>query len=104
MKSEYRQAVESVIAQEAKLAEVRRLHGDALARVAETTKWLGLNEKTLEEYESRLAELEAAVPNERSGRIDRLESEIDDLRRSFKRIARGYLSGKPAIDGLPIEA
>lgn len=104
MKSQYRQAVESVISQEAKLAEVSRLHNEALAHVAETTKWLALNEKTLEEYEGRLAGLEAANPNGEPGRIDRLESEVDDLRRSFKRIAGCYLSGKPPIDGLPLEA
>ena len=32
MKSEYRQAVESVLAQDAKLAEVTKLHAAAVAR------------------------------------------------------------------------
>lgn len=103
MKSEYRQAVEAVIAQEAKLAEVRRMHAEALAQVKKTTELVAFNEGALKEYDGRLAKLEAARPNGEPGRVDRLESEVDDLRRSFKRIAGIYLSGKPVIDGLPPE-
>ncbi|WP_421557771.1 hypothetical protein [Pseudomonas canadensis] len=58
MKSEYRQAVESVIAQEAKLAEVKGIHEDAVARVAQTTEWVSRNESSLNACEDRLAKLE----------------------------------------------
>ncbi|ETF07024.1 hypothetical protein [Pseudomonas moraviensis] len=59
MKSEYRQAVESVIAQESKLAEVRHMHAEARARLETTTEWLAVNEKTLAEYEGRVAQIES---------------------------------------------
>ncbi|AOA04591.1 hypothetical protein [Pseudomonas sp. TMW 2.1634] len=58
MKSEYRQAVESVISQEAKLAEVKEIHAQAVECVAKTAKWVALNEASLKKYEDRLAELE----------------------------------------------
>lgn len=58
MKSEYRQAVEAVIAQEAKLAEVARLHADAAVREKQLSKALQLNRDTLERYESRVSEFE----------------------------------------------
>lgn len=61
MKSEYRQAVESVIAQEAKLAEVANLHAEALARVEKTTEWVALNEKTLKEYVGRVEQIESLL-------------------------------------------
>lgn len=61
MKSEYRQAVESVIAQEAKLAEVKKLHDEALDRLRETTEWVELNEATLKKYEDRLSGIEASL-------------------------------------------
>lgn len=41
MKSEYRQAVEAVIAQEAKLAEVKKLHTDAAALEKQFSESLG---------------------------------------------------------------
>jgi hypothetical protein len=58
MKSEYRQAVESVIAQEMKLAEVTKLHAEAVARVAQTAEWVSRNEASLNACEDRLAKLE----------------------------------------------
>ncbi|MCP6695878.1 hypothetical protein [Pseudomonas donghuensis] len=61
MKSEYRQAVESAIAQEVKLAEVRKLHDEVVARSAQTAEWVRLNEASLKKCEDRLAELEKAM-------------------------------------------
>ncbi|WP_339441308.1 hypothetical protein [Pseudomonas proteolytica] len=61
MKSEYRQAVEAVIAQEAKLAEVANLHAEALAQVEKTTEWVALNEKTLKEYVGRVEQIESLL-------------------------------------------
>lgn len=58
MKSEYRQAVEAVIAQEAKLAEVDRLHADAVVREKQLSEALQLNRDTLERYKSRVSEFE----------------------------------------------
>ncbi|QQX60928.1 hypothetical protein [Pseudomonas chlororaphis] len=59
MKSEYRQVVESIISQEAKLAEVKKMHDEALARVAQTAEWVKFNEASLKKYEDRLAEIES---------------------------------------------
>lgn len=61
MKSEYRQAVESVIAQEAKLAEVIKLHADAAAREKQLSEALRLNQETLARYEARVSELESQM-------------------------------------------
>lgn len=61
MKSEYRQVVESIISQEAKLAEVKRLHAEAVARVELTGEWVTFNETSLEKYQNRLVNLEAGV-------------------------------------------
>ncbi|MDP4572292.1 hypothetical protein Q8O96_24775 [Pseudomonas sp. LPH60] len=61
MKSEYRQAVESVIAQESKLAEVAKLHADAVAREKQLAEALRSNQETLERYEARAAELESQI-------------------------------------------
>ncbi|WP_162094824.1 hypothetical protein [Pseudomonas chlororaphis] len=61
MKSKYRQAVESVIAQEAKLAEVKKMHDEAVGRLQKTAEWLALNEASLKSYEDRLAELERSL-------------------------------------------
>jgi hypothetical protein len=58
MKSQYRQAVESVIAQEAKLAEVQKLHADALDRARQLADALRLNQETLARYEARVSDLE----------------------------------------------
>lgn len=60
MKSEYRQAVESVIAQEAKLAEVARLHAAAVAEEKKLAEALRFNRESLARYEARLASLERA--------------------------------------------
>ncbi|BAV74185.1 bacteriophage host specificity protein [Pseudomonas chlororaphis subsp. aurantiaca] len=59
MKSEYRQVVESIISQKAKLAEVKKMHDGALARVAQTAEWVKFNEASLKKYEDRLAEIES---------------------------------------------
>ena len=58
MKSQYRQAVESVIAQEAKLAEVQKLHADALDRARQLADALRLTQETLARYEARVSDLE----------------------------------------------
>lgn len=58
MKSEYRQAVESVIAQEMKLAEVTKFHADAAAREKQLSEALRFNQEALEQCECRVAELE----------------------------------------------
>ncbi len=62
MKSEYRQAVESVIAQEAKLAEVVRLHVEAAAREKQLAEDLRFNEETLARYEARVSNIESQLP------------------------------------------
>ena len=61
MKSEYRQAVEAVIAQEAKLAEVRAMHADAAAREKQLAQALRLNQETLAGYEARVSAIESQV-------------------------------------------
>ena len=58
MKGQYRQAVESVIAQEAKLAEVQKLHADAIDRARRLADDLRLNQETLARYEARVSDLE----------------------------------------------
>lgn len=63
MKSSYRQAVESVIAQEAKLAEVTKLHAAAVAREKQLADALRSNRETLERYEARVTELESQILN-----------------------------------------
>lgn len=66
MKSEYRQVVESIISHEAKLAEVKKTHDEAVARVAQTTEWVKFNEASLKKYEGRLAVLEAGLTGSES--------------------------------------
>ncbi|CAI8802089.1 TTKRSYEDQ domain-containing protein [Pseudomonas sp. IT-P74] len=61
MKSKYRQAVESVIAQEAKLAEVTHLHAGAAVREKELAEALRLNQQTLARYEADVSELESQM-------------------------------------------
>ncbi|MBB3239165.1 hypothetical protein FHW68_000637 [Pseudomonas sp. Tn43] len=61
MKSKYRQAVESVIAQEAKLAEVTQLHDGAAAREKQLAEALRLNQETLARYEACVSELESQM-------------------------------------------
>ena len=58
MKSEYRQAVESVIAQEAKLAEVTRLHAEAATNAERLAGALRFNQESLARYEERVSDLE----------------------------------------------
>lgn len=58
MKSEYRQAVESVIAQEVKLAEVIQAHSDSVLKEQHLAEAVLLNKATLKRYESRVAEIE----------------------------------------------
>ncbi|AZE73156.1 hypothetical protein C4K00_2928 [Pseudomonas synxantha] len=83
MKSEYRQAVEAVIAQEAKLAEVARLHTDAAAREKQFSEALRFNQETLEQYERRVAELEPS----NKGTVD-LQSQISEINSSLKFLCR----------------
>lgn len=85
MKSEYRQAVEAVIAQEAKLAEVTRLHTDAAAREKQFSEALRFNRDTLEQYERRVAELEPA--SKESVRPE-LQGEIKEINSSLKFLCR----------------
>jgi hypothetical protein len=59
MKSEYRQAVESVIAQEAKLVEVSQMHEEAVAKESQLSEALRHNRETLVRYEARVSEIEA---------------------------------------------
>ncbi|GLO52497.1 hypothetical protein CXG50_12225 [Pseudomonas plecoglossicida] len=61
MKSLYRQAVESVIAQEAKLAEVAKLHSEAAAREKQLAGALRFNQETLARYEVRVSEIESLM-------------------------------------------
>ncbi|WP_183145806.1 hypothetical protein [Pseudomonas syringae] len=63
MKSKYRQAVESVIAQEAKLSEVARLHDGAVGREKQLAAALRFSQETLERYEARVTELESQILN-----------------------------------------
>lgn len=58
MKSEYRQIVESIISQEAKLAEVKKMYDGAVARERELAGAVQFNEASLKKHEDRLAELE----------------------------------------------
>lgn len=85
MKSEYRQAVESVIAQEAKLAEVANLHADAAALEKQFAEALRLNQETLELYERRVGELEAV--NTETAESS-LQGEIKEINASLKYLCR----------------
>jgi hypothetical protein len=58
MKSQYRQAVESVIAQEAKLAEVTQAHAESALKERHLADAVRANRETLERYESRVSEIE----------------------------------------------
>ncbi|WP_223535701.1 hypothetical protein [Pseudomonas sp. GL-B-16] len=85
MKSEYRQAVESVIAQELKLADVIKLHADASAREKQLADALKLNHETLARYEARVSELEPV--NEGVADLG-LQSEIKEINASLKFLCR----------------
>lgn len=61
VKSEYRQAVESVIAQEKKLAEVEDMYASAAAQERRLAEDLRLNRETLSRYEDRVAEIESQI-------------------------------------------
>lgn len=84
MKSEYRQAVESVIAQEAKLAEVTHLHAGAVSREKQLAEALRLNQETLAQYEARVAELESA-----SLAFQEVQGELKEINASMKFLCRG---------------
>lgn len=88
MKSEYRQAVESVIAQEAKLAEVTRLYADAQAKEQQLARAVRTNRETMAHYEARVAELE---PVNQSSLLLDLRSEMDSLKASVKMLCRESL-------------
>ena len=61
MKSEYRQAVESVIAQEAKLAEVVRMYAEVVVKEEQLSETLRLNRETLARYEARVIDIESQL-------------------------------------------
>lgn len=61
VKSEYRQAVESVIAQEKKLAEIEDMYASAAAQERRLAEDLRLNRETLSRYEDRVAEIESQI-------------------------------------------
>ena len=83
MKSEYRQAVESVIAQEMKLAEVTKLHADAAAREKQLSEALRFNQEALEQCERRVAKLE---PTNKG--TEELQSQIGEINASLKFLCR----------------
>ncbi|UVE47722.1 hypothetical protein KS461_10745 [Pseudomonas chlororaphis] len=85
MKSEYRQAVESVVAQEAKLAEVTKLHADAAAREKQLSEALRLNQEALTKYEARVAEIESANA---SPVIQGVQRELKEISASMKFLCR----------------
>lgn len=85
MKSEYRQAIESVIAQEAKLAEIKAMHAEAVEQVAKTAEWVMLNEASLKKDEDRLAELESASP---AHAHHELQGELKEIAASLKFLCR----------------
>lgn len=125
MKSEYRSLVEAIICDERKLAEISKIHAEAQEAAAKAAETLSVVEKRLEAKRGELARLDDLLskcqpegkgehateeasgqigkPAEGRSRLDRLESEIDDLRRSFKRIADWYMSGNPVAQELPPE-
>ena len=85
MKSEYRQAVESVISQESKLAEITRLHADAEAKEQQLAGAVRRTREALARCEARVAELEPASPG---AQLQGLRSEIDSLKASVKMLCR----------------
>ncbi|WP_230139210.1 hypothetical protein [Pseudomonas sp. Bi130] len=85
MKSEYRQAVESVIAQEAKLAEVTHLHAGVVFREKQLAEALRLNQETLAQYEARVAELESASA---SPALQEVQGELKEINASMKFLCR----------------
>jgi hypothetical protein len=120
MKSEYRCLVEMIISDERKLAEATKLHAEALERFQKAAEILVTVEKRLEAKRAELGRISELLDNTRPsgggskpadkaqgcaapllgevGRVDRLESEVDDLRRSFKMIAGWYLGDIPIKD------
>ena len=77
MKSEYRQAVESVIAQEAKLAEVSKLYAEASAREKQLAEAVRFNQQTLAQYEARAAELEPMSKEPVDAELQALVKEVN---------------------------
>ncbi len=61
MKSEYRQALEAVIAQEAKVSEVARMHAEAACRENQLAEDLRFNRETLARYEDRVGRIESQI-------------------------------------------
>lgn len=95
MKSEYRQAVESVIAQEEKLAEVKQMHAEAAARVEQTAEWVAFNEASLKTYEDRLAKLDSARAPYAQRELEEMKSEIKSLKASVKMLCQESVRSLP---------
>ena len=85
MKSEYRQAVEAVIAQEAKLAEVAKLYAEASAREKQLAEAMRFNQQALAQYEARAAELE---PTSKEPANTELQTLIKEVNASLKFLCR----------------
>ena len=85
MKSDYRQAVESVVAQEAKLAEVAKLYAEASAREKQLAEAMRFNQQTLAQYEARAAELE---PTSKEPANTELQTLIKEVNASLKFLCR----------------
>ena len=84
MKSEYRQAVESVIAQEAKLAEVKALYAKAASEEKKLAEAVQLNQEALARYEARATEIENAMF---AGQVG-LGKALQDIDATLKYLAR----------------
>ncbi len=85
MKSEYRQAIEAVIAQEAKLAEVAKLYAEASARERQLAEAMRLNQQTLSQYEARADELE---PMSKEPIDTELQALVKEVNASLKFLCR----------------
>ncbi|MGF6318744.1 hypothetical protein [Pseudomonas frederiksbergensis] len=95
MKSKYRQALELVISQEAKLAEVKKMHDGAVARERELAEAVQLNEASLKKHEDRLAELELARAPYAQRELEEMKSEIKSLKASVKMLCQESVRGLP---------
>lgn len=85
MKSDYRQAVESVVAQEAKLAEVAKLYAEASAREKQLAEAMRFNQQALAQYEARAAEFE---PTSKEPANTELQTLIKEVNASLKFLCR----------------
>lgn len=92
MKSSYRQALESVIAQEAKLAEIAKLHAEAAAREKQLADALRSNQETLKQYERRVADLESKVLQIE---MPELQGQIKEINASLKFLCREVMRPEP---------